>query len=217
MFKYICSTLLVIGIGLFFLIGVNQNVLADDEQLRTNDNFIDPQVDEVNTKLLQLDTKLHELFGENVTVNALGYIKVDEKGIIQVNLKKEFEGTAKSSYSSKNELIKWMESQGIVVTISAIYSEDELTTISDQIMADITLYYDSDFPKDFTLAVEPDVEKQIIRLKYDFSNKSALDSKLLKKLETKYPAILVTEDTTYENVKFTRNKNDNYGHSTTGI
>lgn len=51
-------------------------MLADNEQLRTTDNFIDPQVDEVNTKLLQLDTKLHELFGERMTVSSLGYIGV---------------------------------------------------------------------------------------------------------------------------------------------
>lgn len=213
MFKYICRISIIFGMSLFFLINNNQNVLANYDSLNLSDDFIDPKVDGVNTKLLKLDEKIHELFGENATVSSLGYMMVDEKGTIQVNLKKEFKETAKSLYSSKNEnndLIKWMENQGIVVNNTAIYSEDELTTISDQVMADITLYYNSDFPKDFTLSVEPDVEKQIVRLKYDFSDKLALENELLEQLEKKYSTMLVKEDTKYENVEFTKSKTGNW-------
>lgn len=218
LFKHLRSMLLVIGVGLLFVISNNQSVLAEGKSV--NEDFIDPKVDEVNTKLLELDEKLHELFGEKATISSLGYMTVDEKGIIQVNLKNNFKETAKAIYSSENEsneMIEWMKSQGIVVNNTAKYSSDELTNISDRVMADITSYYNFDLPKDFTLAVEPDVEKQIIRLKYDFSDKSAPENDLLKQLEIKYSNILVTEDTKYENVEFTKSKNGDWNNLGGGL
>ena len=150
LFKHLRSMLLVIGVGLLFVISNNQSVLAEGKSV--NEDFIDPKVDEVNTKLLELDEKLHELFGEKATISSLGYMTVDEKGIIQVNLKNNFKETAKAIYSSENEsneMIEWMKSQGIVVNNTAKYSSDELTNISDRVMADITSYYNFDLPKDF--------------------------------------------------------------------
>lgn len=206
MFKYLRGMLLVFGVSLFILLNNNPNVVAGYDSLGLCN---DSKVNEVNTKLLKLDEKLHELFGEYAMVSSLGYVTVNKKGVIQVNLKKEYKETAKSLYSLKNdphEFVKWLKSEGIKVNMSAKYSEEELVTTANQVMADIALYYNSDFPKGFTLAVEPDVEKQKIRLKYNFSDKLALESGMLKQLEKKYATLLVTEDTTFEKVAFVKSK-----------
>lgn len=82
-----------------------------------------------------------------------------------------------------------------------LYTEAELVAMCDQIMEEIVTYYHNTFPIDFTLAVEPHVSQQMIRVKYDMSHEAAVPQELVQKLERTYPLVVV-EHAVYEAVRF---------------
>lgn len=204
-------TILLLGISIIF----TSNASAEER----NVDEIDPKVNEVNTQLLEIDNKLQEVFGDEATISSLGYMIVDKDGVIQISLKNDHKKIARTINSSEEklaEMISWLEQQEIVISKGVQYSAEELTNLSDLIVKDINNYYNYQFPTDFTLAVEPDVEKQTIKVKYDFSHEAALASDLLNALQSKYN-IISFEDTIYTNVTFTKDKKSDWNKSGGGL